>query len=234
MAQDKVMIVDNEMEIIQLLKLYLSKEGYKVFWTTDPTKATQLCEEHKPDIILLDVVMPEITGFELCRTMREKTDVPILFISCKNEDMDKILGLSLGADDYISKPFSPAEVVARVQAHLRRGKLIKASEDKYMTKKVISIGNIEIDLDAHTVLVSGNQIKLTAKEYDLLVNFVKYPNRVFTPKQIFDQIWGSYGHEEDYRTVNVHISNLRKKIENIPGAQKHIITIRGVGYKFIS
>lgn len=236
MAQDKIMIVDNEMEIIQLIKLYLSREGYHVIWTTDSTKAAALAQEENPDLILLDVVMPGMSGIELCGKIREQSDVPILFVSCKGQDMDKVLGLSIGGDDYITKPFSPTELVARVKAHLRRRNLHNASDTGMPApeQNVLSVGGLEVDLSAHTVFSEGNPIHLTAKEFELLVLFAKYPNRVFTARQIFDSLWDTYGIEEDIRTVMVHISNLRKKIEPHPERPQYIQTVRGVGYKLIA
>lgn len=234
MAQDKIMIVDNEMEIIQLLKLYLSREGYDVIWITDSTKAAALAQEEDPDLILLDVVMPGLNGIELCSKIREHSDVPILFISCKGHDTDKVLGLSIGGDDYITKPFSPTELVARVKAHLRRHH-INASDSKISAAhNSICIGDLEVDLTAHTVTVEGTPVHLTAKEFELLVLLCKYPNRVFTGRQIFDNLWDTYGIDDDVRTVMVHISNLRKKIEVNTEKPKYICTVRGVGYKLVS
>lgn len=236
MAQDKIMIVDNEMEIIQLMKLYLSREGYEVVWTTDSTEAAALAQGENPDLILLDVVMPGMSGIELCGKIREQSDVPILFVSCKRQDMDKVLGLSIGGDDYITKPFSPAELVARVKAHLRRRNL-RGSSDRELTdteRNILSVGGLEIDLSAHTVIAEGSPVHLTAKEFELLVLLAKYPNRVFTGRQIFDNLWDTYGIEEDTRTVMVHISNLRKKIEPHPEKPQYIRTVRGVGYKLVA
>lgn len=235
MANDKIMIVDNEMEIIQLIKLYLSREGYEVVWTTDSTKAAALAESEKPDLILLDVVMPGLNGIELCSKIREHSDVPILFVSCKGQDMDKVLGLSIGGDDYITKPFSPAELVARVKAHLRRRNINSQamSPDSDAPDNILTAGDLEINLSAHTVSLKGNTLHLTAKEFELLVLFCKYPNRVFTSHQIFNSLWDTYGIDEDVRTVMVHISNLRKKIEPNPEKPQYIHTVRGVGYKFI-
>lgn len=235
MAQDKIMVVDNEMEIIQLIKLYLSREGYEVVWTTDSTKAAALAAEERPDLILLDVVMPGLSGIELCGRIREQSDVPILFVSCKGQDIDKVLGLSIGGDDYITKPFSPAELVARVKAHLRRRNIRETSSAAPLDRRgFLSVGDLEIDLSAHTVSVSGEPVHLTAKEFELLVLLCKYPNRVFTSRQIFDNLWDTYGLEEDVRTVMVHISNLRKKIEPNPEKPRYIQTVRGVGYKLIA
>lgn len=233
MAQNKIMIVDNEMEIIQLMKLYLSREGYDIVWTTDSTKAAELANAEDPDLILLDVVMPGLSGMELCGKIREQSDVPILFVSCKDKDMDKVLGLSIGGDDYITKPFSPAELVARVKAHLRRRNLDSKNDTAVSARDQISVGGIEIDLAAHTVSVDGEQVHLTAKEFELLVLFCRYPNRVFTSRQIFDDLWDTYGLDDDVRTVMVHISNLRKKIEKNPEKPHYIHTVRGVGYKLV-
>lgn len=234
MAQDKIMIVDNEMEIIQLMKLYLSREGYEVVWTTESTKAAALAQETKPDLILLDVVMPGLSGIELCGKIREQSDVPILFVSCRDQEMDKVLGLSIGGDDYITKPFSPTELVARVKVHLRRRNMDTSSDPAGGERNLLAVGGLEIDLSAHTVTVNGAPVHLTAKEFELLVLLCKYPNRVFTGRQIFENLWDTYGIEDDVRTVMVHISNLRKKIEPNPENPKYILTVRGVGYKLVS
>lgn len=233
MSQDKILVVDNEMEIIQLLRLYLSREGFHVVWTTDGAKALALTKEEKPDLILLDIVMPGLSGLEVCSKIREHCDTPILFLSCKGTELDKVLGFTIGGDDYITKPFSPAELVARVKAHLRRQNMGSSSENDYMPQNIISFDQISIDLNGHTVTVNGQPVYLTAKEFDLLVLLCRYPNRVFTPKQIFSHLWDSYGIEEDFRTVMVHVSNIRKKIETNPEHPKYIHTVRGVGYKFV-
>lgn len=235
MAQDKIMVVDNEMEIIQLLKLYLSREGYHVVWTTDSTKAVALAQEESPDLILLDVVMPGMTGIELCGKIREHSDVPILFVSCKGQEMDKVLGLSIGGDDYITKPFSPAELIARIKAHLRRHNINQTSGGNFQADaNILSVGGLNVDLEAHTVESDGTGVYLTAKEFELLALLCRYPNRVFTSRQIFDNLWDTYGIEDDVRTVMVHISNLRKKIEPNPEKPQYIQTVRGVGYKLVS
>jgi len=234
MSQEKILVVDNEMEIIQLLRLYLSREGFHVIWTTDGTKALSMTREEKPDLILLDIVMPGLSGLEVCSKIREHCDTPILFISCKGTDLDKVLGFTIGGDDYITKPFSPAELVARVKAHLRRQNMSSTLDNDYQPQNVITFDQIVIDLNAHTVTVCDNAVYLTAKEFDLLILLCKYPNRVFTPKQIFNHLWNSYGIEEDFRTVMVHISNIRKKIETNPEHPKYIHTVRGVGYKFVN
>lgn len=230
MAQDKIMIVDNEMEIIQLIKLYLSREGFNVIWTTDSTEAVALAQKEKPDLILLDVVMPNMNGIDLCSRIRETISTPILFVSCKNQDADKVLGLSIGGDDYITKPFSPTELVARVRAHLRRQN-INSMTEAAAGENIMSAGSLEINLSSHTVTVGGEEVHLTAKEFSMLVLFCKYPNRVFTAQQLYENLWNTYGLEVDAQTVMVHISNLRKKIEADSNNPTLIKTVRGVGYK---
>lgn len=230
MAQDKIMIVDNEMEIIQLIKLYLSREGFNVIWTTDSTEAVALAQKEKPDLILLDVVMPNMNGIDLCSRIRETISTPILFVSCKNQDADKVLGLSIGGDDYITKPFSPTELVARVRAHLRRQN-INSMTEAAAGENIMSAGSLEINLSSHTVTVGGEEVHLTAKEFSMLVLFCKYPNRVFTAQQLYENLWNTYGLEVDAQTVMVHISNLREKIEADSNNPTLIKTVRGVGYK---
>lgn len=233
MSQGKILVVDNEIDIVQLLRLYLSREGFEVIWTTESEKAFSMVEKNEPDLVLLDVVMPKLSGIEVCRQIREVSEVPILFLSCKDQDTDKVLGFTMGADDYITKPFSRIELVARVKAHLRRKYSQQSKEDLLSNKNRIYFAPLTIDLNARTVTINETEIKLTAKEFDLLVLLAKYPNRVFTPQQIFNHLWDTYGLEEDLRTVMVHISNLRKKLELSENAVKFIKTVRGVGYKFV-
>ena len=233
MSQGKILVVDNDIDIVQLLRLYLSREGFEVIWTTESEKAFSMVEKNEPDLVLLDVVMPKLSGIEVCRQIREVSEVPILFLSCKDQDTDKVLGFTMGADDYITKPFSRIELVARVKAHLRRKYSQQSKEDLLSNKNRIYFAPLTIDLNARTVTINETEIKLTAKEFDLLVLLAKYPNRVFTPQQIFNHLWDTYGLEEDLRTVMVHISNLRKKLELSENAVKFIKTVRGVGYKFV-
>lgn len=231
MARDKIMIVDNEMEIIQLIKLYLSKEGFDVVWTTDSSQALVLFSEENPDLVLLDIVMPGVNGLELCNDIRQLSNVPILFVSCKSHDNDKVLGLGIGGDDYITKPFSPIELVARVKAHLRRNNLVVPPSANDNT---VIVGEIAIDIFSHVACLRGEPLHLTAKEFEILWLMIQYPNRVFTPQQIFNSLWDNYGYEDDVRTIMVHISNLRKKIQPEPNSPKYIQTIRGVGYKLVN
>jgi len=201
-----------------------------VIWTTDSTEAVALAQKEKPDLILLDVVMPNMNGIDLCSRIRETISTPILFVSCKNQDADKVLGLSIGGDDYITKPFSPTELVARVRAHLRRQN-INSMTEAAAGENIMSAGSLEINLSSHTVTVGGEEVHLTAKEFSMLVLFCKYPNRVFTAQQLYENLWNTYGLEVDAQTVMVHISNLRKKIEADSNNPTLIKTVRGVGYK---
>lgn len=233
MSQGKIFVVDNEIDIIQLLRLYLSREGFEVIWTTEPEKALSIVQISQPDLVLLDIVMPQLNGIEVCRQIREISEVPILFISCKDQDTDKVLGFTMGGDDYITKPFSRIELIARVKSHLRRKYTQQLRDPSLSSRNQILFEPLKIDLNARTVTINDIELKLTAKEFDLLVLLTKYPNRVFTPSQIFNHLWDTYGLEEDLRTVGVHISNLRKKLNYVPNDIKFIKTVRGIGYKFV-
>lgn len=235
MAQNKILIVDNEIEMVQLLGLHLSREGFSVVWTTDGNEAVSLVRNEAPDLIVLDVVMPSISGIDVCAQIREFSDVPIIFLSCKNQVPDKILALGVGGDDYITKPFSPLELIARIKTNLKRAyttsRDITASQQ--MKGNTLCHKELCVDLDAYTAKVEGTLLNLTNKEFELLVLLLRSPNRVFTPKQIFEHLWNTYGIEEEYRTVMVHISNLRKKFDAYPEYASCIQTVRGVGYKYV-
>jgi DNA-binding response OmpR family regulator len=228
MAGEKILVVDNEPEIVELISLYLIKEGYEVITTDNGDQVIDLVLLHKPDLIILDIVLPGMDGIEICRQLRKSHITPILFISCKNEDIDVILGLSMGGDDYIIKPFSPNQLVARVKAHLRRSSLLDPRRDD---PQILKFPGLEIDLVSHLVKVGNTPISLSAKEFDLLTLLAKTPNRVYKIEHLFELIW-SLDSLGDPRTLIVHISNLRKKIEPNPAEPRYIITVRGVGYKF--
>lgn len=229
MAREKILVVDDEAEISELIRMYLVKEGFQVILTSTGEQAYEMASHESPDLIILDILLPGQDGIETCTQLRRLMDVPILFLSCKDQDLDKILGLSVGGDDYITKPFSPSVLVARVKAHLRRSHI--SSETKNKKQSLIYPG-LEINLSSRSVLVNHSPVTLTAKEFNLLVFLAQNPNRVFYTSQIFEKIWDNYSFEKDARTVMVHISNLRKKIEQDHTKPKYIITVRGVGYKF--
>lgn len=233
MGRDRLLIVDDDESALEIQKLYLEKEGFDVIMAEDGPKGISLVEEKKPDLIILDVSLPGMDGFEVCQILRKTTNVPILFLSAREEDFEQILGHRIGGDDYITKPFHPGLLVAKVKAHIRRYR--ELSESKTFTslteKKVISYKELEIEIENGIVKKEGNPVTLSTKEFRLLCFLAEHPNRVFSVEQIFDVIWGqdSLG---DYRTVMVHISNLRKKIENDPARPSYISTVRGLGYKF--
>ncbi|PGT79094.1 MULTISPECIES: response regulator transcription factor [Bacillaceae] len=235
MLKEKVMLVEDDHDIREVLQLYLLKEGYSVIHAEDGLTALQLVETEKPDIIVLDVVLPRMDGFEVCRLLRQKTNIPILFLSSKEDEFDKILGHKIGGDDYITKPFSPALVTVKIQAHLRRHHNIdhqlRPVKEQFLKK--IEYPGLIIDKVSCVVKVNGATVPLSTKEYQLLCLLAEHPNRVYSVEDLFELIWGgeSLG---DHRTVMVHISNLRKKIEPIPADPMYIVTVRGMGYKFIA
>lgn len=220
-----ILIAEDEKDIRELLELHLAGEGFNIFKAEDGEKAIEIFEKEEIDIALLDVMMPKINGYKVISRIREKSDIPILFITARAEDEDKVMGLGLGADDYISKPFSPSEVVARVQAHLRR-------YFKYSNKvsDEIIYNHLVLDKKSCEVSKGGEQIILNAKEFKLLQLFMENIGRVFTKKQLYENVWEEqyYG---DSNTIMVHISHLREKIEENPKKPVYIKTIRGIGYK---
>lgn len=230
MNENKILVVDDEIEITALLSLYLRREGYRVYVANNGYTALQMAKDVEPDLIILDILLQSLNGIEVCKEIRKTSHVPILFISCKSDDVDIILGLTVGGDDYITKPFSPSQLVARVKAHLRRTSL-SAQAWQHSAHHKISFEDLEMDLRSHTVTVRGKAVALSAKEFDLLAYLARSPNKVFKLEQLYQHIWNteSFG---DTRTLMVHISNLRKKIEPDPAHPQYIVTVRGVGYKF--
>lgn len=231
MKEIRVLIADDEKEIRDLLKKYLERELYKVDVAVNGEEALTLFDQNKYNLIILDLMMPKIDGIEVCRRLRNKTNVPILMLTAKDHEIDKILGLSIGADDYITKPFSINEVVARVKALMRRF-LILGSDGNSYEKTLIKFKGITIDLKKYTVIIAGEEVSLTAKEFELLKFFASHPEQVFTKTQLFRNVWGSE-YVEDDNTVMVHIRKLRKKIEDDPSDPKFIQTVWGIGYKFV-
>jgi DNA-binding response OmpR family regulator len=228
MAGEIILLVEDEQEISELVSMYLEDERYQVLVAENGQEALKLARREKPDLIILDILLPDMDGVELCQEMRHFTNVPILFLSCKGDDIDKIVGLRVGGDDYITKPFSPSELVARIKAHLRRNRMLGATQKH---NQVLRFPGLEIDLANHEIRNNDATIAVSAKEFQLLSILARNPNRVFNSDHLFDLIWGM---EDigDTRTVAVHISNLRKKIEPDPAKPKYIQTVRGVGYKF--
>ena len=217
-----ILIAEDDADIRGLLKLYLEGEGLRVLEAADGTDALALAREHTPDMAILDIMMPGMNGFELTRALRKYSDIPILILSAKSQDNDKILGLNLGADDYIAKPFNPVEIVARVKAQLRRA--ARNSSD------VITVRELSLDTAAFQLTKSGVPIPLTPMEYKILALLMRSPGRIFTKIQLYEGAVGNY-FEGDDNTMMVHISKLREKIEDDPKAPRYIITVRGLGYK---
>ncbi|MBW7474112.1 response regulator transcription factor [Paenibacillus oenotherae] len=231
MNTSRILVVDDEPDIIELISLYLERDGFDVHYTDNGEDAIRLAAELKPDLIILDIQLKNIDGIEVCQNIRASSEVPILFISCKSDDTDIIHGLTVGGDDYMTKPFSPSQLVARVKAHLRRQSVIDQSKAAVELEEVLVFDGLIIDIPARSVHVRDKEIALSTKEFDLLVQLAQAPNRAFSLDDLYTVVWG---HESmgDTRTLMVHISNLRKKIEADPTNPLYIITVRGVGYKF--
>ncbi|MFF2449469.1 response regulator transcription factor [Neobacillus sp. NPDC058068] len=221
-----ILIVDDDKEIVQLIAIYLQNEGYKISRAFNGEEALTLFEKEKIDLIVLDVMMPKVDGMEVCRILREKNHVPILMISAKTEDIDKITGLMSGADDYLTKPFNPLELVARVKTLIRRTYLY---QEERMEDEIIKVGSLEVNKTFHTAKVSGRSIPLTSKEFAILYIMVSNLGRVYSSEEIFELVWKETYYSSN-NTVMVHISNLREKLEKELG-YKLIKTIWGVGYK---
>ena len=224
-----ILLVDDDPNISRLVQLYLEKEGFEVKTADRGDDALALFRKLPPDLMLLDVMLPGMDGFEICKRIREVKNTPILMVSAKKDDIDKIRGLGLGADDYITKPFSPSELVARVKAHLARYERLIGSN--VQENDIIEIRGIKIDKTARRVWVNGEEKAFTTKEFDLLVFLAQNPNHVFTKEELFKEIWDmeSIG---DIATVTVHIKKIREKIEYDTSKPQYIETIWGVGYRF--
>lgn len=232
MAKPIILVVDDEPHIVELVKFNLEKEGYRAVTAFDGRNALLAVEKQRPDLIILDVMLPEIGGFEVCQTLQKKPDtgqIPIIMLTARAEEIDKVLGLELGADDYMTKPFSPRELVARVKARLRR--TVKSPELKTGNPEVIRIDEMVIDPEKYAVYLGAVKLDFTPKEFELLRMLAQNRGRVLTRDHLLEKIWG-YDYAGDTRTVDVHIRHIRQKIESLPGEFQYIETIRGVGYRF--
>lgn len=223
--KNKILIVDDDVNICELLRLYLQKEGYDTLIANDGAEAVKIALKETPDLILLDIMLPSLDGWQVCREIRKTLETPIIMITAKGEVFDKILGLELGADDYVTKPFDTKEVVARVKAVLRR------SNDKQKKQiEEVKYDNLRINLTNYELEVSGKQIDTPPKELELIYHLASNPNRVYTRDQLLDEVWG-FDYYGDSRTVDVHVKRLREKLENI-SEEWSLKTVWGVGYKF--
>lgn len=229
MHMKKILIIEDDISIAELEKDYLETNGFQVEIEASGLNGMEMARKDEFDLIILDLMLPEVDGFQICKELREKIDVPILMVSAKGEGIDKIRGLGLGADDYITKPFSPSELVARVKAHLKRYERLTNKDNK--NDGVIEINGLKIDHYSRQVFVNDQGVNLSSKEFDILELFTKNPNRVFSKEEIFERIWGldSIG---DVSTVTVHIRRIREKIEFDASNPQYIETLWGIGYRF--
>lgn len=224
----KVLVVDDEKLIVKGIRFSLEQDGMEVDCAYDGEEAVRLAQENKYDIILLDLMLPKLSGLEVCQQVREFSSVPVVMLTAKGEDMDKILGLEYGADDYITKPFNILEVKARIKAIMRRTAKKTGKEDAV---KVIETGDMKLDLESRRIYIAGREINLTTKEFDVLELLVLNPNKVFSRENLLSTVWGSE-YPGDVRTVDVHIRRLREKIESNPSEPQYVHTKWGIGYYF--
>ncbi|HKJ26391.1 MAG TPA: response regulator transcription factor [Anaerolineales bacterium] len=228
MKGKSILIVEDEPNIADVVSLYLKRAGFKVTVASDGEKAMQILENKIPDLIVMDLMLPEVDGFAITRWLRDRSNVPIIMLTARRDEIDRIAGLELGADDYVVKPFSPQELVSRVRAVLRRA---SGPASVQAQAEPIQIGPLTINPLGRTVQLNENDISLTAKEFDMLTLLASHPRQVFTRDQLLEQVWG----ESEYidpSTVTVHVRRLREKIESDPSNPQHLLTVWGVGYKF--
>jgi DNA-binding response OmpR family regulator len=225
-VNERILVVDDEAIVTEVVQRYLIREGFTVSLARDGEAALEAARKEAPDLIVLDLMLPKVDGLEVCRTLRRESKVPIIILSAKDEESDKILGLGLGADDYVAKPFSPRELVARIQAVLRRSQAsVPEPGDQ------VRHGDLKINPRGRTVEIAGKPAELTAKEFDLLYFLARNPGQVFSREQLLDQVW-DYEFVGDASTVTVHVRRLREKIEADPVRPRYVKTVWGVGYKF--
>ena len=220
----KILAIDDEQNILELIKLYLTREGYHVETVSRGGDALPKVLQINPDLVILDLMLPDMDGFEVCRQIRNKNTVPILMLTARREDVDKIVGLEMGADDYLTKPFNPRELVARIKAILRRYQTGQKSGE------IVDLGKLHIDLAAHEALVEGKALQLRTKEFALLVALAQNPGNVFSREKLLEVVWG-FDYYGETRTVDVHVNHLREKLA---GAGVNIETLRGIGYKMMA
>jgi two-component system, OmpR family, response regulator len=233
MAQYKVLVVEDDKTLQDVLRYNLGKEGYSVITASDGLQAVDIARTEKPELIILDLMLPKMSGLEVCRVLRKDMIVPIMMLTAKSEEIDKIIGLEVGADDYMTKPFSVRELLSRVRAMLRRTEMVKRETGKNepVENEIVRAGNLEIDISRHTVLNNNVSLELNPREFNLLVFLVRNKGQVFSRDTLLTKVWG-YDYAGDTRTVDVHIRWLRQKMEADPDLPCHLLTVRGVGYKF--
>lgn len=229
---NKILVVDDEQSIMNIIAFNLKKEGFDVVCAEDGEMAIKVFEEENPDLMLLDIMMPKIDGYGVCRRIRDKSDIPIIMLTARADEVDKVLGLEIGADDYVTKPFSNRELMARVKANLRRKSVVK-QEKQQDRGNVNNFGDLTIDFDRYEVFKRNIPINLTIREFELLKFLAVKKNQIFTREALLSQVWG-YEYFGDVRAVDVTIRRLREKIEDDASRPKYIITKRGIGYYFVS
>jgi DNA-binding response OmpR family regulator len=222
----KILIVDDDRKTVELLRLYLEKDGYQVLAAHDGRQALDLTRQRRPNLIVLDLMLPSVDGLDVCRILRAETDTPIIMLTARTTEDDKLLGLDLGADDYITKPFSPREVVARVRVVLRR-----IGTEREQEPAIVHFRQLTVDFVGHAARLRGEPLRLTPKEFKLLETLIKQPGRAWSRLDLLEQVFG-FDYEGLERTVDVHVMNLRRKIEHDPARPEYIQTVYGVGYKF--
>jgi DNA-binding response OmpR family regulator len=222
----KILVADDEQNIVRLLRLYLRNEGYEVVAAADGRQALDRFNAEAPDLVLLDLMMPALNGLDVCTEIRKRSDVPVIMLTARSDDIDKIVGLEMGADDYVTKPFNPREVVARVKAALRRRDWDRTDEEE---RTAVSVGNVTLDPASRDVTVAGDRVKLRQREFDLLEAFLRHPNVVLDRERLLSMVWGQE-YEGDTRTIDVHVAWLREKLR---AGNARIETVWGVGYKLV-
>ena len=230
MSGEKILVIEDEENILEAIKYSLTREGYEVYGATDGEKGLEMAQELRPDLVVLDVMLPRMDGFEVCRILRRDMSMPVFMLSARAEEIDKVVGLEIGADDYITKPFSMRELVARIRNSLRRMSADIAS-NMPIDSEAYTAGDLEVDVTAHIAKLDGKELNMKPREFELLSLLISNRRRAFSRNQILEHLWG-YDYIGDVRTVDVHVRWLREKIEDDPAHPSKIITIRGVGYRF--
>jgi DNA-binding response OmpR family regulator len=233
---EKILVVEDEPALQETLVYNLEKQGYQVSCTADGRAALDLARQHQPDLILLDIMLPGMDGFEVCRTLRREMNVPVLMLTARDDEIDRVVGLEVGADDYLTKPFSMRELMARVKAHLRRSAVIREELEKIKATEtiahdILTFGNLAINQTRREVMLSDEPLALKPKEYELLLFLAQHRGQMLSREFILERVWG-WDYIGDSRTVDVHVRWLRQKIENDPATPSRIVTVRGGGYRF--
>jgi two-component system response regulator RegX3 len=225
--RQRILVVDDDPSLAEMLTIVLRGEGFDTAVIGDGTQALTAVRELRPDLVLLDLMLPGLSGLEVCRQLRQRSDVPVIMLTAKDAEVDKVVGLEIGADDYVTKPFSARELLARIRAVLRR----RGEPDDAAASATLEAGPVRMDVDRHIVSVNGAAVALPLKEFELLEFLLRNSGRVLTRGQLIDRVWGS-DYVGDTKTLDVHVKRLRAKIEPDPGLPRHLLTVRGLGYKF--